>query len=105
MPRAPRSSSSSPSSTRTTTCSTSIPRSRSIVMMNIIITGATGALGAGVVAHLLGREATLHVPIVEAAVPAHAPWRGDARIHVTPNVSLDNEAQVAAFYASVPDLW
>jgi NAD(P)-dependent dehydrogenase (short-subunit alcohol dehydrogenase family) len=73
--------------------------------MHIVVTGATGALGGGVVDVLLARGATLHVPIVEAEVPAHVAWRGDARVHVSPRVSLDDEAQVTAFYAALPELW
>lgn len=73
--------------------------------MNIVVTGATGALGAGVVELLLARGANLYLPIVEAEPPAHATWRSDPRVHVTPLVSLDNEAHVAAFYGAVPALW
>ncbi len=72
--------------------------------MNVVITGATGALGAGVVEVLLARGATLHLPIVEAELPARAPFKGEARIKVTPSVSLDDEAQVSAFYAALPEL-
>lgn len=73
--------------------------------MHVVVTGATGALGAGVVEVLLARGATIHMPIVEAELPARAAWRSDARVHAAPNVSLDDEAQVTAFYASLPELW
>jgi NAD(P)-dependent dehydrogenase (short-subunit alcohol dehydrogenase family) len=73
--------------------------------MNIVVTGATGALGAGLVDVLLERGADVHVPIVEAELPAHLPWRTNPRIHAAPRVSLDDEAQVSAFYASLPALW
>jgi NAD(P)-dependent dehydrogenase (short-subunit alcohol dehydrogenase family) len=72
--------------------------------MHVVVTGATGALGAGVVEVLLGRGATVHLPIVEAELPARAPWRTDTRVHVAPNVSLDDEAKVIAFYDSLPDV-
>lgn len=73
--------------------------------MHIVITGATGALGAGVVELLLARGATIHVPMVEAELPAHAAWRTHASVHAVPKVSLDDESAVSAFYASLPELW
>jgi len=69
--------------------------------MNIVVTGATGALGAGVVEVLLARGATVYVPMIDAQAPA----RWDARVHATPRVSLDDEAQVSAYYESLPELW
>lgn len=73
--------------------------------MHVVVTGATGALGAGVVEVLLARGATIHMPIVEAELPSRAAWRSDPRVHAAPKVSLDDEAQVSAFYASLPELW
>ncbi len=73
--------------------------------MHIVITGATGALGAGVVELLLSRGATIHIPMVEAELPAHAAWRTHANVHAAPKVSLDDEAQVTAFYGALPELW
>lgn len=73
--------------------------------MDIAVSGATGALGAGLVEVLLARGATLHLPIFEAELPAHLPWRGHERVHAVPHVSLDDEAQAGAFYAGLPGLW
>jgi NAD(P)-dependent dehydrogenase (short-subunit alcohol dehydrogenase family) len=73
--------------------------------MNIVVTGATGALGAGLVDVLLAKDATVYLPMVEAELPKHLAWREHARVKAAPKVSLDDEAQVAAFYDSVPDLW
>jgi len=70
--------------------------------MNIVVTGGTGALGAGVVEVLLARGATVHLPMMEASLPAHLQHE---RIKAAPNISLDNEAQVTAFYESLPELW
>jgi NAD(P)-dependent dehydrogenase (short-subunit alcohol dehydrogenase family) len=72
--------------------------------MNVVITGGTGALGGAVVQAFLARGATVHLPIVEAELPAHLPWRAESRV-VVARVSLDDEAQVAAFYAGLPSLW
>lgn len=71
----------------------------------VVVTGATGALGAAVVASLLERGATCHLPIFEDALPAHLPWRDDPRVSATPRVALDDEAAVTAFYAALPSLW
>lgn len=70
--------------------------------MNIVVTGGTGALGAGVVEVLLARGATVHLPMRESSLPAHLQHE---RVKATPNVSLDNEQQVTAFYAALPELW
>ena len=73
--------------------------------MQIVVTGATGALGAGVVEVLLQRGAPVHLPMMEAELPAHLAWRDNPNVRPAPKVSLDNEAQVSAFYDSVPGLW
>ncbi len=73
--------------------------------MHVVITGATGALGAGVVDVLLSRGATIHIPMVEAELPAHAAWRTHANVRAVPKVSLDDEAAVSAFYGALPELW
>jgi NAD(P)-dependent dehydrogenase (short-subunit alcohol dehydrogenase family) len=73
--------------------------------MHIVVTGGTGALGAGVVHVLLERGATVHLPMVETELPGHLPWRDNPHLRATPKVSLDDEAQVSAFYAALPELW
>ena len=73
--------------------------------MNIVVTGGTGALGAGVVEVLLARGATVHLPMMEAELPAHLRWRTHERVKATPKVSLDDEAQVSAFYSGLSELW
>ncbi|MCE9577193.1 MAG: SDR family NAD(P)-dependent oxidoreductase [Deltaproteobacteria bacterium] len=72
---------------------------------HVVVTGATGGLGGAVVALLLERGATCHVPMFEAAVPAHVVWRDHARVHATPSMALDNEAAVTAYFAALPALW
>jgi len=73
--------------------------------MHVVVTGGTGALGAGVVDVLLERGATIYLPMIEPTLPTHLPWCDHARVHATANVSLDDEAQVSAFYARLPELW
>jgi NAD(P)-dependent dehydrogenase (short-subunit alcohol dehydrogenase family) len=72
-------------------------------MKHVVVTGGTGGLGIAVVEKLLSEGATVHLPIMEAALPAHLPWKD--RVHAVPGVSLDNESQVTAFYAALPELW
>ena len=69
--------------------------------MRVVVTGGTGALGSAVVGAFLARGAEVHVPMMEAAVPAHL---AKPNLHGV-KVDMDDEAQVAAFYASLPDLW
>jgi NAD(P)-dependent dehydrogenase (short-subunit alcohol dehydrogenase family) len=73
--------------------------------VHVVVTGATGALGAGVVEVLLARGATVHVPMVEDALPERSAWRSHPDVVAAPRVSLDDEAQVTAFYSSLPALW
>jgi NAD(P)-dependent dehydrogenase (short-subunit alcohol dehydrogenase family) len=72
---------------------------------HVVVTGATGALGAGVVTELLARGATCHLPTMEAELPGHLPWRNDPRVVAAPKLSLDDEAQVTAFYRDLPSVW
>jgi len=70
---------------------------------HVVVTGATGSLGGAVVEWLLARGARVHVPIVEAELKARITWRD--QVDCTPNVTLDDEAQVVAYYAKLPPLW
>ena len=72
--------------------------------MHVVISGGTGGLGASVVEAFLAQGAEVHLPIIEAELPTHLAWRGDARVH-SAKVSLDDEAQVTAFYTALPALW
>jgi len=69
---------------------------------NVVVTGATGGLGGAVVELLLERGATVHVPMVEAAAPAHMVRD---RVVTTPSVDLGDEAAVATYYGALPSLW
>ena len=72
-------------------------------MKHVVVTGGTGGLGAAVVEKLLADGMAVHLPMMEAALPAHLPWKG--RVHAVGNISLDKEDQVAAFYGALPQLW
>jgi NAD(P)-dependent dehydrogenase (short-subunit alcohol dehydrogenase family) len=71
---------------------------------HVVVTGATGGLGGAVVAALLERGATCHLPMLEAAAPARA-WTGHPRAIAAPGVALDDEDQVSRFFAALPALW
>ena len=70
---------------------------------DIVVTGATGALGGAVVALLVERGATCHLPMMEAAVPAHVP--AGERVRPATGVVLTDEAAVTRFFASIPAPW
>lgn len=72
---------------------------------NVVVTGATGALGSAVVQSLLERGAEIWMPMREDALPQHLPWRGEAKVHAASGLALDEEAAVAGYYAGVPALW
>lgn len=72
---------------------------------DLVITGATGALGAAVVELLLARGATCHLPLVEDELSGRLPWRTHPNVHATPKLALDDEATVTAYYAALPRLW
>ncbi|MCA9679266.1 MAG: SDR family NAD(P)-dependent oxidoreductase [Kofleriaceae bacterium] len=71
---------------------------------HVVVTGGTGGLGGAVVARLLEGGATCHLPMMEAAPPAHVPWRGHERARPAPSVVLSDEAAVTAFYAALPPI-
>lgn len=72
---------------------------------HIVISGATGALGGAVVTALIEGGATCHLPMHEPAVPEHVTWRDQPQARATPNVTLDDDAAVTAYYAGLPGLW
>src|SRR5438552_4857600 len=74
-------------------------------MSHVVVTGGTGGLGIAVVQQLLDGGAIVHLPMLESALPAHLPWRAHDRVRAAPVRSLDDEAQVAAVYGELPELW
>ncbi len=69
---------------------------------HVVVTGATGALGAAVVAHLVERGAVVHAPMVEATAPPHL---NGPHIRTTGSIDLGDEAAVAGWFAALPQLW
>ena len=71
---------------------------------DVVVTGGTGALGAAVVALLLERGAVCHIPVFDAAERTRAAFVDHPNVRFSDTVDLTDEAQVAAFYATVGDL-
>lgn len=70
---------------------------------HIVVTGATGALGSAVAALFVERGAICHLPMMEAAVPAHVPT--GPQMVAAPGVALTEEDAVIRFFASIPSPW
>ena len=73
--------------------------------LHVVVTGATGALGAAVVMRLVERGATCHVP---ARSPAAGDRFADApsdRVHVQTAIDLTDESSVVGFYDTLPRIW
>lgn len=73
--------------------------------LHVVVTGASGGLGGAVVEHLIAAGATVHAPLVEAAVPAHATWLAHERVRATAAVDASSEAAMTAYFAALPSLW
>ena len=74
------------------------PMSHAFPGLNVVVTGATGELGAAVARKLLDAGAIVHVP-------ARDPAKADPRVHAVLVSDLADESAVAAFYAGLPPLW
>lgn len=72
---------------------------------DVVVTGASGALGAAVVRALVEAGAVCHAPVRGGDETRGIDFEPRDRVRVTHGISLDDEAQVAAFYASLPELW
>ena len=72
---------------------------------HVVVTGASGGLGGAVVERLLADGATVHAPLFEGALPAHATWLHGERVHPTPGVDGGDEAAITAYFKSLPGLW
>jgi NAD(P)-dependent dehydrogenase (short-subunit alcohol dehydrogenase family) len=70
---------------------------------HVVVTGGTGGLGPAVVAALIDRGATCHLPHRGAAPPADAP--AGARINLIAGIDLTSEEAVTRLYAGLPALW
>jgi NAD(P)-dependent dehydrogenase (short-subunit alcohol dehydrogenase family) len=72
---------------------------------HVVVTGATGGLGVSVVATLLGRGASCHLPFEEPDVPAHLPWADAEGVQICCGIDVGDESAARDFYAKLPPLW
>ncbi len=72
---------------------------------HVVVSGATGALGAAVARHLLKEGAICHLPISRPKAPDGFEFSGNDRVHVITGVDLTDAKAVDAFYDAIPGLW
>ncbi|PWK64314.1 SDR family NAD(P)-dependent oxidoreductase [Aminobacter sp. AP02] len=78
---------------------------RSFEGRHVVVSGATGSLGAAVTRHLLGEGAVCHLPVSRAKAPEGFEFAGHERVHIATGVDLTDARAVDAFYKAVPSLW
>jgi NAD(P)-dependent dehydrogenase (short-subunit alcohol dehydrogenase family) len=72
---------------------------------HVVVTGATGALGAAVLDALLHAGATCHVPYRGKQALERFAHREDPRVSLVEVVDLADESAVARYYEELPGLW
>jgi NAD(P)-dependent dehydrogenase (short-subunit alcohol dehydrogenase family) len=72
---------------------------------HVVVTGATGALGAAVLDALLLAGAECHVPYRTKQAIERSPHRGSARVSFVAVADLADESAVVNFYEGLPALW
>jgi len=77
----------------------------SFLGQNVVVTGASGALGTAVVASLLEAGATCYLPSRNQESFAALDKSLLARVKAVPGVDPTDEKAVTAFYACLPRLW
>lgn len=71
----------------------------------VVVTGATGELGAAVVRALVGAGAACHLPVRSSDRAAASLGDLGASVRITGGIDLEDEAAVVEFYAALPSLW
>jgi len=79
--------------------------SADLTARNVVITGGTGQLGAGVTQAFLDLGAKVHIPAFNASEVERFALSTHERVHITPDIDLSDEQSVVKFYSSVPTLW
>lgn len=73
--------------------------------LHAVVSGGTGALGRDVVYLLLAGGAICHLPSRRSRLDEGDDLQNHERVRFVPEVTLDNEDSVRAFYAELPKLW
>lgn len=72
---------------------------------HVVVTGGTGALGTAMVAALLERGASCHIPLYVSDEADRFPYRSHERVRLYPSVDLSDQTQTDSFYSGVGPLW
>jgi len=72
---------------------------------DVVVTGATGELGAVVARRLLEAGATVHLPVRDPGKARALYAESKDRVRAVPVADLGDEIAVAAFYGGLPPLW
>ena len=72
---------------------------------HVVVTGGTGALGGAVVAALLERGATCHVPWIDEREAQRFSHRAHERVRLVQVSNLGDEAAVSQLYGGIAPLW
>ncbi len=72
---------------------------------HVVVTGGAGALGTAVVAALVARGATCHIPMRGHEPPRDVAEAANPRVILYPAVDLADQDQTDSFYARVGSLW
>jgi NAD(P)-dependent dehydrogenase (short-subunit alcohol dehydrogenase family) len=72
---------------------------------HVVVTGGTGALGSAVVAELIARGASCHVPYLVEKEAQRFAYRDHAQVRLIAGGDLADEAAVARVFDAVPRLW
>jgi len=73
--------------------------------LHLVVTGASGALGAAVARLLLARGATCHLPVRRPLPAAAFGEPGAVETRIATGIDLGDERSVRDFYAGLPELW
>ena len=72
---------------------------------HVVVTGGTGALGTAVVAALLQRDATCHLPYFSEEEAQRFAHRGHGQVSLTALGNLAEENTVTSYYEGMSKLW
>lgn len=72
---------------------------------HVVVTGASGELGAAVARALVGAGASVHAPVRGAVSPDAIVPGAAGQLTVAAGIELSDERSVVSFFAGLPSLW